>query len=68
MLDFIIDLPSFRGNTVILLVVDHFSKGIHLGMLPTSHSALTIALLFIDIVGKLHGMPWSLVSDRDPCS
>lgn len=34
-LDFIMGLPPFRGSTTILVVVDHFSKGIHLGMLPT---------------------------------
>ena len=65
-LDFITSLPAYRGNTVILVVVDRFSKGIHLGMLPPSHSALTVAKLFLDIVVKIHGMPRSLVSDRDP--
>ena len=65
-LDFITGLPLFRGNTTILVVVDRFSKGIHLGILPTSHSSLTVATLFIEIVGKIHEMPRSLVSDRDP--
>ena len=65
-LDFITGLPSYHGNIVILVVVDRFSKGIHLGMLPTTHKAHTVASLFMDIVGKLHGLPRSLVSDRDP--
>ncbi|RZB42390.1 Transposon Tf2-9 polyprotein [Glycine soja] len=65
-LDFITGLPSYHGNTVILVVVDRFSKGIHLGMLPTSHTAHTVATLFMEIVGKIHGLPRSLVSDRDP--
>lgn len=65
-LDFITGLPPFRGNTTILVVVDRFSKGIHLGMLPTQHSAHSVVVLFMEIVEKLHGMPWSLVSDRDP--
>lgn len=52
--------------TVLLVVVDKFSKGIHLGMLPMSHTALTVASLFFDIVVKLHGIPQILVSDRDP--
>ena len=47
-------------------MVDRFSKGIHLGMLPTSHTASSVASLFVDIVVKIHGFPRSLVSDRDP--
>ena len=62
-LDFIVGLPAYRGHTTILVVVDRFSKGIHLGMLPT---ALMVASLFLDIVVKLHGVPRSLLSDRDP--
>ena len=65
-LDFIIGLSAFRGNTAILVIVDRFSKGIHLAMLPTHHTAYTVAVLFMDLVGKLHSMPRSLVSDCDP--
>lgn len=61
--NFIIGLSEFRGYTAILVVVGRFSKGIHLGMLPTCH---TVVVLFIEIVRKIHGMPRSLVSDRDP--
>jgi len=65
-LDFITGLPPYHGKTVLLVVVDRFSKGIHLGTLPTAHTAHMVASLFIDIVVKLHGIPRSLVSDRDP--
>ena len=65
-MDFITGLPSYHGNTCIFVIVDHFSKGLHLGMLPIQHTAHTVALLFIDRVGRLHGMPKSIVSDRDP--
>ena len=65
-LDFITGLPAFQGNTTILVVVDRFSKGIHLGMLPTSHTAYTVAALFMNIVDKIHGLPRSMISDRDP--
>lgn len=59
-------LPPYHDNTVILVVVDHFSKGIHLDMFPAAHTAHAVASLFMEIVGKIHGLPQSLVSDRDP--
>lgn len=65
-LDFIVGLPPYRGHTMILVVVDHFSKGIHSGLLPAQFSAYQVASVFLDIVAKHHGMPKSLVSDRDP--
>lgn len=65
-LDFITGLPPFHGFTVILVVVDRFSKGAHFGMLQTHYSAYKMAQLFIDMVCRLHGFPKSLVSDKDP--
>ena len=65
-LDFISGLPPYRGNSVILVIIDRFSKGIHLGSLPSHHTAFSVAQLFMELSGKLHGMPRSLVSDRDP--
>lgn len=47
------------------MVVDRFSKAAHFGALPAHHAAYKVALLFIDMVCKLHGFPRSLVSDRD---
>jgi len=58
-------LPTYQGQTIILVVVSRFCKGIHLGMLHPYYTAYTVALLFMDIVGKLHCMPHSLVSNRD---
>lgn len=65
-LDFIVGLPSFQGNTMVLVVVDRFSKAAHFGMLPTHLNAVKVADLFAKMVCKLHGMPKSIVSDRDP--
>jgi hypothetical protein len=65
-LDFIVGLPSFHSHTVVLVVVDRFSKAAHFGMLPTHHTASKVADLFAKMVCKLHGMPKSIVSDRDP--
>ena len=65
-MDFITHLPSSHSFTVILVVVDRFSKGPHLGALPTQFTAFKVATLFLDIVCKLHGFPSSIISDRDP--
>lgn len=65
-LDFIVGLPSYWGYTTILVVVDRFLKGIHLGLLLPHYTAYQVANLFLDIVSKLHDMPKSLVFDRDP--
>lgn len=65
-IDFITHLPSSHGFTVVLVVVDRFSKGVHLGALPTQFSAFKVATLFIDTICKHHRFPRSIILDRDP--
>jgi hypothetical protein len=65
-MDFITGLPTSKGFTVIMVVVDRFSKGIHLGSLPSGFTAYKVAELFVSLVCKHHGLPESIVSDRDP--
>ncbi|MCH91435.1 hypothetical protein A2U01_0012362, partial [Trifolium medium] len=65
-LDFIVGLPSFQTHTAILVVVDRLSKAAHFGSLPTHFTATKVAELFAKMICKLHGMPRSIVSDRDP--
>ena len=65
-MDFTVGLPAYRGNTCVFVIVDRFSKGLYIGMLPSHHTAQSVAQLFMELVGKLHGMPRSIVSDRDP--
>lgn len=64
-MDFIEGLPKSDGYSVILVVVDRLTKFAH--FLPVKHpySAITIATLFMDNVVKLHGLPQSIVTDRD---
>ncbi|MCI21501.1 protein FAR1-RELATED SEQUENCE 5-like, partial [Trifolium medium] len=64
-MDFVTGLPPSSGYTVLLVVVDRFSKGIHLGALPTGFTAYKVADLFIAMVCKHHGIPRSIVSYRD---
>ncbi|BBH02927.1 transposable element gene [Prunus dulcis] len=65
-MDFIVGLPPCQGKSVIFVVVDRLSKYAHFIALSHPYSAATIAQLFMDHVFKLHGMPSSIVCDRDP--
>lgn len=65
-MDFVTHLPSSNGYTVIMVVVDRYSKEVHFGALPTGFSAFKVATLFIEVVCKHHGFPKSIISDRDP--
>lgn len=65
-MDFVTHLPSSHGFTVVFVVVDRLSKGVHLGALPTHFTAFKVANLFLNIVCKLHGFPRNIISDRDP--
>ena len=65
-LDFVEALPKVRGKSVILTVVDRFSKYCHFIPLAHPYSAESVAQAFFADIVRLHGMPQSLVSDRDP--
>ncbi len=65
-LDFVSGLPPSRGYTVILTVVDRFSKAVHFVPLPKLPSAQETAQLVIDHVFRIHGLPVDVVSDRGP--
>jgi len=56
-LDFIEGLPKSHNKSVILVVIDKFSKYAH--FLPLSHpfTALQVAQLYFNNVYKLHGLP-----------
>ncbi len=58
-------LPLSAGNTVILTVVDRFSKA-HFIPLPRLPSARETAQVMVDHVFKIHGLPSDIVSDRGP--
>ena len=64
-LDFVEGLPKYEGFEVILVVVDRFTKYAHFFALKHPYSALTVARVLYDGVVKLHGLPQTMVSDRD---
>jgi hypothetical protein len=65
-MDFIEALPKVHGKSVILTVVDRFSKAAHFIPLGHPYTATSVARAFFAEVVRLHGVPASIVSDRDP--
>ncbi|CAJ0934476.1 unnamed protein product [Ranitomeya imitator] len=63
-MDFITDLPCSSNCSVILVVVDRFSKMSHFIALPGLPSAPELTKIFLHQVFRLHGFPHHIVSDR----
>ena len=59
-------MPRVRGKSVILTVVDRFSNYCHFIPLAHPYSVESVAQAFFTDIVRLHGVPQSMVSDRDP--
>jgi hypothetical protein len=58
--------PLHLENLQFLLFVDKLSKSVHFLALSHPYTAKLVAETFIAGIVKLHGMPQSIISDRDP--
>ncbi|KAK9401921.1 hypothetical protein NXF25_010277 [Crotalus adamanteus] len=63
-MDFIVELPESRGNTVIWTVIDLFSKQAHFIACTSLPSAKKLARMFLKHIYQLHGAPKRIISDR----
>jgi len=64
-MDFIVGLPKSDGYTKIWVIVDRFSKMAHFIPLRTEEHIKELALTLVKEIWRLHGLPESIVSDRD---
>jgi hypothetical protein len=66
-MDLITALPkSHSGNDAIVVFVDKLTKMVHYVATTTNVTAPKLATLFMREVVRLHGVPESILSDRDP--
>ena len=66
-MDFVVRLPqTLRGLNAIWVIVDRLTKSAHFLPVKTTYSLDQSAQLYINEIVRLHGVPASIVSDRDP--
>jgi hypothetical protein len=66
-MDFLRPLPkSQNGNDMVLVIVDSLTKMAHFIATKLFITSSQVADLFVEHIFRYHGMPHSIVSDRDP--
>ena len=65
-MDFVTSLPRVhKGYDAIWVIVDRLTKSAHFLPINISYSLDKLAELFVREIVRLHGVPLSIVSDRD---
>ncbi|GAU10603.1 hypothetical protein TSUD_418240, partial [Trifolium subterraneum] len=66
-MDFATGLPcNQKGEDSIWVIMDRLTKSAHFIAVKSTYKASRYAEIFLEEIVKLHGVPLSIVSDRDP--
>ena len=66
-MDFISAFPlTQRKHDSIWVIIDRLTKSAHFIPVRIDYSMDRLAELYVDEIFRLHGVPLSIVSDRDP--
>jgi len=65
-MDFVVGLPlTQRKNNVIWLIVDKLTKTVHFIAMRNAWTLGQLARMYLEGIVRLHGVPNSIVFDRD---
>ena len=66
-MDFVTGLPNtVKGYDSIWVIVDRLTKSAHFIPINITYPVAKLAEIYVSVIVKLHGIPMSIVSDRDP--
>ena len=66
-MDFMTGLPrTLGGNNAIWVIVDRLTKSTHVLPMKVNFSMDRLASLYVKEIVRMHGLPVSIISDRDP--
>lgn len=66
-MDFVTGLPKTKqGNTAIWVIVDRLTKCAHFIPIHITYGSEKLAQLYVQEIIRLHGIPITITSDRDP--
>ena len=66
-MDFVVELPlSQHGNDAKWVIMDRLTKSAHFLLMRMTHFMEKLAQIYVNGIVRLHGIPVSIVSNRDP--
>ena len=64
-MDFITGLPTVQGKDCIYVVIDRLTKYTHFFAISAHYTTAQVAELFFKEIFRLHGLPKTIINDRD---